>query len=420
MPGPPELVELERLLAYRFETRVVPGLARIENALGALGNPERAFPSVLVLGTNGKGSTAAFLASILQHMGLQVGLYTSPHLVRVEERIQVNGQPLATGELLTWVQRLARFPELSYFETLTAAAFAAFAENQVDVAVVEAGLGGRWDATNAKAHEIALLTNVGTDHRDWLGPTRAHVAAEKAAAIRGREGVLGEWDPEVLPVVRAHADPRTPLSAAQHWVEVDAEPSPTPSLQATVRARAFGESWHLQLPLAGPYQVANYRLALAGLAALHHHGLVPRPTREALISGTLATRWPGRLEVVRWEARGFLLDGAHNEEAVRALTGALVTAGLAGKLELIFSCLSDKPLEAMAQLLRPLVTRVQVVPLPTPRSRTLEELVQAFPSCEPAAGVAEAIAAASPDRLTLVTGSLRLVGEALAFLRGRA
>ncbi|MFN3413414.1 MAG: Mur ligase family protein, partial [Thermoanaerobaculum sp.] len=166
MSCPPLAVELDRLLAHRFEARVVPGLERITKVLAELGHPELSFPSVLVLGTNGKGSTAAFLASILQTMGLRVGLYTSPHLVRVEERIRISGTPLPAEELLVWVQRLSRFPELSYFETLTAAAFAAFAENHVDVAVMEAGLGGRWDATNAKAHEVALLTNVGTDHQD--------------------------------------------------------------------------------------------------------------------------------------------------------------------------------------------------------------------------------------------------------------
>lgn len=389
-------------------------------ALRFLGNPERSFPSVLVLGTNGKGSTAAFLASILQSMGLRVGLYTSPHLVRVEERIRVNGQPLATGEMLFWVQSLSRFPELSYFETLTAAAFAAFAENHVDIAVVEAGLGGRWDATNAKAHEVALLTNVGTDHRDWLGPTRTHVAAEKAAAMRGKEGILGAWDEDLLPVVQAHAAPHTRLTPAHQWVEVKSEPGAGPSLYPAVRARAFGEAWSLRLPLAGPYQIHNYRLALAGLAALERLGLVPRPTLAALISGTLATRWPGRLEEVRWQGRRFLLDGAHNLEAMEALTGALTGAGLAGKLDLIFSCLSDKPLEAMAKLLWPLSGRVQVVQLASPRRRDLAELARAFPACTPAPSVRHALEAASPDRLTLVTGSLRLVGEALAIVRGSA
>lgn len=420
MPCPPLAVELDRLLAHRFETRVVPGLERITKVLAELGHPEQSFPSVLVLGTNGKGSTAAFLTSILQSMGLRVGLYTSPHLVRVEERIRLGGTPLSAEELLVWVQRLSRFPELSYFETLTAAAFAAFAENHVDVAVMEAGLGGRWDATNAKAHEVALLTNVGTDHKDFLGPTRAHIAAEKAAALRGREAIVGEWDPSLAAVIRAHADPQTRISPVSQWVTVEPLPADEPSLFATVRAHAFGEEWQVRLPLAGPFQVHNYRLALAGLSALEQLRLVPRPSRHALMAGTLSARWPGRLEEIRWQGRTFLLDGAHNLEAMTALTRALCTAGLAGKLDLIFSCLSDKPLAAMAELLRPLVGQVQVTPLPSPRARDLDELAQEFPGCRVAASVAEALEAAAPHRLTLVTGSLRLVGEALRFLRGRA
>lgn len=387
--------------------------------LGELGNPQLAYPSVLVLGTNGKGSTAAFLASLLQSMGLRVGLYTSPHLVRAEERIRIGGTPLPAEELLAWVQRLSRFSELSYFETLTASAFAAFAENRVDVAVVEAGLGGRWDATNAKSHEVALLTNVGTDHQDWLGPTRAHIAAEKAAALRGRDAILGEWDASLLGVIRAHASPQTRISAACDWVTVEHDPQ-APPLYPWVRAQGFGHQWQVRLPLAGSFQVSNYRLALAGLAALHQQGIVPLPSREVLVLGTLATRWPGRLEEIVWEGRRFLLDGAHNLEAMAAVTQALANAGLAGKLDLVFSCLSDKPLAAMAALLRPLVHHVQVAPLSSPRARSVEELARAFPGCRVAPSVSEALEAAVPQRLTLVTGSLRLVGEALSFLRGWA
>ncbi|MCX7896149.1 MAG: Mur ligase family protein, partial [Thermoanaerobaculum sp.] len=269
-----ERLELDSLLAGRWETRVVPGLERIVQVLAALGSPETRYPSVLVLGTNGKGSTCAFLASLLQAMGLKVGLYTSPHLVRVEERIRINGKPLAPQEVLSWVRQLESWPQLSFFETLTAVAFAAFAEHAVDVAVVEAGLGGRWDATNAKRHEVALLTNVGTDHREWLGPTRAHIAAEKAAAIRGCEGILGQWDRLLLPIIKAHADPATPLTPATAWAQVRLARERRQGLFCTVTAKALGSSWTVQLPLAGRFQVANYRLALAGLAALCHHRLI--------------------------------------------------------------------------------------------------------------------------------------------------
>jgi len=415
MPRPPELAELDRLLAGRWETRILPGLERIRKALEALGHPERAFPSVLVLGTNGKGSTAAFLASLLRAAGLRVGLYTSPHLVREEERILVDGQPIPSEQLLAWARALARFPELSYFETLTAAAFGAFAEAQVELAVVEAGLGGRWDATNAKDHEVVLLTNVGTDHQAWLGPTREHIAAEKAAAIRGRFGILGQWDPALLPVIRAHAHPDTPLTPASAWAEVELLDASS-GLFPTVRVACCGHRFQVTLPLPGRFQRENYQLALAGLAALVDCQLLSPPSLAALQAGTTTTRWPGRLEQVTWRGKPLLLDGAHNREAVEALVDTLRHAGLSGKLNLIFSCLADKPLGAMAALLRPLVRRVTVVPLASPRARALEELAAAFPGCQQAPSVAAALEAADPRVTTLVTGSLRLVGEVKAFL----
>jgi len=419
VPRPPEPTQLELLLAARWETRIVPGLERIREVLQALGHPEKRFPSVLVLGTNGKGSTCAYLAALLQALGLRVGLYTSPHLLRVEERMQIDGQAVTSQELLPWAQRLAQFSQLSYFETLTAAAFALFAENQVDLAVVEAGLGGRWDATNAKDHEVVLLTNVGTDHQNWLGPTRQHIAAEKAAAIRGREGILGEWDESLLPIIRAHAHEHTPLSPAQDWAQVEVV-SMESGLFPQVRVRALGVSFTTTLPLAGFFQVDNYRLALAGLAALVKHGLVPQPSRDSLLAGTAKACWPGRLETVTFRGRRFLLDGAHNREAVEALVHTLHQAGMQGQLDLIFSCLEDKPLAAMAQLLRPLVRQVTVVPLSSPRARDLTELSAAFARCRALPSLALALETADPSRTTLVTGSLRLVGEVKALLQEEA
>lgn len=416
MPRSPHLAELDRLLALRWETRIVPGLERIRKALNYLGHPERSFPSVLVLGTNGKGSTAAFLASLLRAAGLKVGLYTSPHLVREEERIMVDGQPIASQQLLDWVKALARFPELSYFETLTATAFGVFAEAHVDLAVVEAGLGGRWDATNAKDHEVALLTNVGTDHQAWLGPTREQIAAEKAAAIRGRFGILGQWDPGLLPVIRAYAHPDTPLTPASTWAQVETVDESF-GLFPTVWVACCGHRFQVTLPLAGDFQRENYQLALAGLAALVDCQLVPHPSLPSLLAGTSATRWPGRLEQVTWRGKSLLLDGAHNREAVEAVVGTLRLAGFCGKLDLIFSCLADKPLPAMAALLRPLVRRVTVVALTSPRSRPLQELAAAFPGCQQAPSVAAALELADSEITTLVTGSLRLVGEVKALLK---
>ncbi len=403
-------------------------------ALAALGHPERAFRSSLVLGTNGKGSTATLLAGILARHGVRVGLYTSPHLVRVEERIAVAGERISQERLLALIAELARFPQLSYFETLTVAAFRHFAETGVEAAVLEAGLGGRWDATNAKDPDVALLTNVGTDHQAWLGTTRAAIAAEKAAALRGREAIVGAWDDEVAPVIRAAADPATPISLALDWASVtgdrgpgtgDRPPSqagggdigtryPVPGTHVTFTVgAATGEAL---LPLLGRHQEVNLTLALAGAAALAKHGIAPALRGDAIAEGIEGTNWPGRLQWVEWRGRALLLDGAHNREAVVALADALDRLSLSGQLNLLFSCLDDKPLTDMAAALRPRVISVVVAALDSPRAMPVDALAAALPGAVVCDSVAAALARLPTGAPALVTGSLRLVGEVLRLI----
>jgi dihydrofolate synthase/folylpolyglutamate synthase len=403
----------EVLLAPRQEQRITPGLERMHHALDALGHPEKKFPSVLVLGTNGKGSTAALLASVLKAHGLRVGLYTSPHLVAVEERIRTDGATIPGPLLAELVASLGPFPDLSYFEALTCAAVLEFSARKVDVAVMEAGLGGRWDASNAADPAVALLTNVGTDHQRWLGEARTSIAAEKAAALRGLAAIVGAWDPEVEPAIRANADPRTPLSLASQWASVSADGSRPTGTQA-VNFRIGSLTGTAALPLPGAHQRANLEVALAGAAALARHGLAPAPSADAVRRGIEGVSWPGRLQWCTARGRRLLLDGAHNREAIVALAGALDDLGLSGKLQLLFSCLDDKPAEAMAALLRPRVMDVTVAPIRSPRTRTLDDLASAFPGCRRAPGVAAALLSLPAERPTLVTGSLRLVGEVLA------
>jgi len=433
----------EAALAPRLEQRILPGLERMHSALAALDHPERALRSALVLGTNGKGSAAALLASILARHGVRVGLYTSPHLVRVEERIVVGGEAIPHDRLLALIGELDRFPRLSYFETLTAVALLHFARARVEVAVLEAGLGGRWDATNAEAPDISLLTNVGTDHQSWLGATRAEIAAEKAAALRGREAIVGAWDDEVEPTIRASADPATPLSLASAWASVSVARGPRPvasppahprppgtrvaptaghGLRATgldsqvVSFDVAGIRGNATLPLLGRHQEANLTLALAGAAALAKHDIVPVLRANAISQGIETTSWPGRLQWVDWRGRRLLLDGAHNREATDALASALDHLGLSGRINLLFSCLADKPLAAMAAVLRPRVGRVLVATLDSPRATPVGELAAAMPGCEAYESVAAALAHLPEDAPTLVTGSLRLVGDVLRLI----
>jgi len=414
---PPDLSRAcEALLAPRIEQRIVPGLDRIAAALAAFGNPEAAFPSVLVVGTNGKGSTSALLASVLAAHGLRVGRYTSPHLVRVEERIVVDGAPIAPDALLARLRSLEAHPELSYFETLTAAAFMEFAARRVDLAVLEAGLGGRWDATRAAPALVSLLTNVGTDHREWLGPTRTAIAAEKATALRGREAIVGAWDDEVRAAILAAAAPGTPVTTAAAWATVTGGEMTLAGTDVEVAAGQL--ACRARLPLAGSHQLDNLRLAIAGLAALAAHGLVPRPQPDATARGIAAVRWPGRLQACGLRGRRLLLDGAHNLEAMASLAAALDDLGLSGRVHLLFSCLDDKPVEEMARLLRPRAAAVTVTELSSPRRTPLADLAAAFPGCRTTDRLGDALAGLPAHRTTLVTGSLRLVGEVLSLLDG--
>jgi dihydrofolate synthase/folylpolyglutamate synthase len=389
---------------------------------------------VLVLGTNGKGSTAALLAEILQAHGLTVGLYTSPHLVTVEERIRISDATITRERLAELVADLNRFPDLSYFETLTCAAVLEFAEAGVDVAIMEAGLGGRWDASNAVDPAAALLSNVGTDHQKWLGETRAAIAVEKAVALRGLAAIVGSWDDEVEPAIRASADPRTPLSLASEWAAVTGHRAPgagrskgdetgSPVRTEWTEARdqevsfAVGEVQGLAiLPLLGDHQLANLELALAGAAALSQHGIVPTLSADAVRRGIEHISWPGRLQWCKVGGHLLLLDGAHNREAIAALARTLDSMGLSGRLNLVFSCLDDKPIEAMAAILQPRVAEVTVVPINSPRARPLDELASAFPGSRRAASTAVLLRGLSDHPPTLVTGSLRLVGEVLVEL----
>ncbi len=288
---------------------------------------------------------------------------------------------------------------------------------------------------------VTLLTNVGTDHQAWLGPTRAHIAAEKAAALRGKEGIVGSWDDEVEAVIRREADPATPLSTASDWAELRAD---SPQLTADSQGRrdmrledgredcdlsavgcrlpagqpvAFrvGEvAGVATLPLLGRHQLDNLALALAGAAALARHGAIPALRADAIAAGIAGTSWPGRLQWVEWWGRRLLLDGAHNREATEALAASLVALGLSGRLHLLFSCLDDKPIESMADLLRPHVRDVFLAPIDSPRAVPGDRLAVVFPGGQSFPSVPAALAALPADLPTLVTGSLRLVAEVMA------
>ena len=389
------------ILGNRPAGRIRPELDGLREALRELGNPQSAYPSILIVGTNGKGSTAVMLEAILRAHGLKTGLFTSPHLIRVEERVRLNGVAATERELSRVLAPLDAFPDLTYFETVTAAALTLFAEARVDVVVLEAGMGGSWDATRVAGSAVAGLTNVGTDHRRWLGSSRSEIARDKGRALQAAERtVIGaDVSGEIRDALGVPG-----AVAARSIVSCDDIGG------GQVRLGWGGVDISLPMPLPGKFQYDNLQLAVALALQAVAMGWV-----TALDPGTVrgclkGLTWPGRLSRHLVADREVLVDCAHNLEAARALADHL--AGLDSRYNLLFSCLSDKPVDAMAALLRPHVGKVAVCQLEDERAMPLERLIEAFPG---------AIAAGSPreglDALrdpVVAAGSLRLAGALLA------
>ncbi|HUX66639.1 MAG TPA: cyanophycin synthetase [Terriglobales bacterium] len=409
---------LDYLLALGGELR--PGrkfdLDAIRVLLAELGEPQRAFPSVHIAGTNGKGSVAALIAAAARAAGWRTGLYTSPHLQRLSERIQIAGAEIgpealaaATTRVRDAVERLLAQGRLPYppafFEVVTAVGFVAFAAAGVDLGVIEVGLGGRLDATNVLLPRIAVITPIGLDHEQYLGSTLAAIAGEKAGILKPgiAAAVCSPQAPEALAVIRAHARragvPLAEVSAA------DAEAAPA-------------------TPLPGRHQRENAAVAARACALLDQHGLALPP--DAVARGFAAVRWPGRLETICADPE-VILDGAHNPLAARALAAFLDDQRAAGHPApvLIYGSMRDKAVEEICELLFP---RAQAVVLTAPRQPRALAPAALAQACGPLAARHEVApdypaAFAAARRLArgasgeaaapiFVTGSLYLVGEA--------
>lgn len=407
--------------------RRAPSLDRIEPLIELLGSPQRDYPVVHVTGTNGKTTTARLTAHLLTAKGLLVGAYTSPHLERVSERIAWAGEPIADealADVLGIVEAIE--PSLparpSYFEILTAAAFRFFADVAVEAAVVEVGLGGTWDATNVADGAVAVITNVSLDHTEYLGPTRAEIAAEKAGIIKpGATLVLGETDPELREVFLGRGAGRVLVRGIDFDV-VDHRPA----LGGRVLdLRTPGDGYpDLFLPLHGAFQAENAAMALATAEAFLGAPLDPDLVEEAFAS----FRSPGRLEVVG-RAPLVILDGAHNVAGASALMAALEEEFPPGPRTLVVGLLREKDPRQMLEALGAMEADHVVVCRPqVPRALPAKDLTAAALDLgvEPrrlevgdsvADAVLRAVRAAPEDGQVVVAGSLYLVGEARAALQ---
>ncbi|HEY6974467.1 MAG TPA: folylpolyglutamate synthase/dihydrofolate synthase family protein [Nitrospiraceae bacterium] len=403
------------------------GLETMATLMARLDSPHGQFRTLHIAGTNGKGSTAAMTAAVLQAAGFRVGLYTSPHLVDFRERIRVDGKMIDEEHVSQLTQQIrdACGHDLSptFFESTTAMAFQYFADASVDVAVVEVGLGGRFDATNVVQPVACAITTIALDHQEYLGPTLSSIAAEKAGIIKPR-----------IPVIVGRLD-----AEAEETIERIALEQQAPMYQLNREFQTIGASTSgfdyrgvsgrrdgLACPLAGRHQLDNAACALALLEAAAAEGLlVPE---EVVREGLRSVKWEGRLEIVE-RSPTIVLDGAHNPAAASVLADSLaemMRERPRGRLILVFGMMRDKNHRGFIMPLRQLVGEVVLTQADLPRSATVSELRVSLrdlvPFLHEAPVPVDALALAKqlagPDDVICVTGSLMLVGDVTAIYRG--
>jgi dihydrofolate synthase/folylpolyglutamate synthase len=408
---------LAYLLSLGHETLTIKlGLRNTETLLDALGDPHEEFPSVQIAGTNGKGSTAVTLDSICRAAGIRTGLFTSPHLISITERIKINGEEISepdfanltlqvktTAEELIKQRRLETLP--TFFEHVTAIALLAFREAKVSLAILETGLGGRLDSTTAAGADIVAMTPVAMDHEEYLGNTLAEIAGEKAAIIRpGVIAIVAPQAEEALDVI-VHESERAGVS---------------PRFIGITLPDTYG---NISIGLRGRHQIVNVSMAIALAEALRERGLAI--TREAIIRGVETASHPGRLEL--WEGQpGYLFDGAHNPAAAHALRDYL-NEFVSQPITMIFAAMKDKALNEMAATLFPKADELIFTSLDNPRAATVDMLMAAVPVSfdkaivRLASSIKEAVRLAKnvtpSDGLVCVTGSLYLVGAVQKYLK---
>jgi len=418
--------DYERWPGYNYASRF--DLRRTEDLLQRLGNPHLSAKAVHIAGSKGKGSTSAMIAAGLQAAGYKTGLYTSPHLVTLRERIQVDGKPILKRELesvvsgmrphVEAVDREGTYGELSTFELLTAAAFVYFQQSKVDFQVLETGLGGRLDATNVVTPEVCVITSISLDHTEVLGDTIAKIAAEKAGIIKpGRPVVSSPQPEEAAEVIRETCKKKgarlISVGSEVIWRKLDSDLS-----GQSLEVQGLKGSYRITIPLLGAHQLQNAAAAVATLEVL---GL-PRKSIEA---GLAKTNWPGRLQILRRRPL-LVVDGAHNRDSASKLKEALKEYFHFDHLILIIGTSADKDVSGIVEELAPVADSVIVTRSRHPRATKPEVLVGEFARVGVKAEVAEditravakALKRAGRKDLICATGSLFLVGEMIEYVKG--
>src|SRR6202048_1644343 len=445
----PYLLSLGRELAA--PTQAAAAKFNLENITvldESLGHPSRAYPSAHIAGTNGKGSTAAFLESILRHAGLRTGLNTSPHLEKINERIRIDGKEISDEDfaaLFTQIPETLEQPladgklraHPTYFECVTAMAMEYFARQRVDFAVFEVGLGGRLDATNILAPAVTIITPIDFDHENFLGHSLHEIAIEKAGILKpntpvvvapqlpeAREVILERAKELACPVVEtniAYRIEEKPASIRQ----AGAEHFPAGTISATIEEISSGWSLDISPSLAGQFQVQNALSAVAVARLLATGGL--HISNDAIAYGVANTLWPGRLEKLQAHPDVYL-DGAHNPAAARELTAYLAQNFASRKIWLIYGALRDKSVDEVAGQLFPLGAEVVLTEPRTPRAISASQLAEIagyhalhFETIPAAEGALDhVLAKAQPQDAIFICGSLYLVGQLRTYWKNRA
>lgn len=411
--------------SYRYSAEVFD-LSRVEALLATLGDPQDRFLSLHVAGTKGKGSTGAMIESCLRAAGYTTGLYSSPHLIHFTERIRVNGKPIPESDLVGLVERLKPHvelvPEISTYELTTASAFMYFADHQVDAAVVEVGLGGRLDATNVIHPRVSVITSLSYDHTHLLGESLSEIAAEKAGIIKAETPVvLAPQQLEAEHVVRAIAEENNApvLQVNRDWHYAAGSRDFEAQKFQVWREGQEDSKVDLSIPLLGHHQVQNGALAYAALQTASDRGL---PIEiQHIQEGMASTDWPGRFQVLSQDP-AIVLDSAHNRDSALKLRIALDDYFPGRMVTMVFGASSDKDVRGMFLELAPRVSRVILTQAKHPRSEdplVLARLARAFGfDAEVVLPVFQAMQRAMEqagrDEVVLATGSLFVVGSALA------
>lgn len=388
------------------------GLDSTRRLAGLANDPQHGLRFIHVAGTNGKGSTCAMLESIYRTAGLRVGLFTSPHLVSLTERIQINRRPIPeqeaarfVQEIQPWLRQFSAEDHPTFFEVVTAMALRYFAEQRCDVVIWETGLGGRLDATNIVTPLASVITNIGLDHQQWLGETYDKIAAEKAGIIKSGVPVITAAEPgRGLEVIASIAHQQNSL------------------LTVIDRNDALGSLLDAaKIPLVGEHQRLNAAVAIATVRAVE--ATIP-VTQEAMLAGLSRVQWLGRMQLA-FTPRGqtLLLDGAHNIHSAEALASAFQQQFSSVQPTMIFGVLADKDWRSIAGILAPLARRILLVPVKSERALLPTELVPACRAANPAASIevyeslSAALTRSQEDSFLLITGSLYLIGEAMERLQ---